>query len=115
MSSDYTQQKIIFQKQITDFLDGFSHRFTPITNYQSQKGKLGYGTKLNIPGKTSSIFFNVFVSDTFNNEPPTLYIFSSEKFIDLENILEGLKGLFLLKTYDPYRFSLKNFIENRKG
>ncbi len=57
---DFQQQKMIFQKQITDFMEGIGTRFLLINNYQAQKGKLGYQTKLNIPNKSSNIFLNLY-------------------------------------------------------
>jgi len=58
--SDPQQQKQLYQKKLTDFLDAFSSRFNQINNYQTQKGKLGYGTKLNVPNKqNANIFLNM--------------------------------------------------------
>jgi len=57
--NDINQQKLVYQKQMSEFEKAFSNRFTILNNYLVPKGKICYSTKVNIPNKTSNVYLNM--------------------------------------------------------
>jgi hypothetical protein len=52
-------QRVVFKKNINDFLEVYKNRFFEINNYQVQKGKIGYQTELN--NQNPKILLNMYI------------------------------------------------------